>query len=57
MIRRWTPSAKKIELVQRHWSGKHHAMVEGINLITLLWTKGDRPVPVDYRLDDKPGMG
>lgn len=49
------PYAQKIELVQRHWSGKHHAVVEGINLITLLWTEGDRHVPVDYRLYDKAG--
>lgn len=49
------PYAQKIELVQRHWSGKHHAVVEGINLITLLWTGGDRHVPVDYRLYDKAG--
>lgn len=51
------PYAKKIDLVQRHWSGKHHAVVEGINLITLLWTDGDRHVPVDYRLYDKAGDG
>jgi hypothetical protein len=24
------PYAKKIELVQRHWSGKHHAVVAGM---------------------------
>ncbi len=47
------PYAKKIDLVARHWSGKHHAVVSGINLITLLWTDGDRHVPVDYRLFDK----
>ena len=51
------PYAQKIELVQRHWSGKHHAVVEGVNLITLLWTEGDRHVPVDYRLYDKAGDG
>ncbi|MFO1352957.1 MAG: transposase [Gammaproteobacteria bacterium] len=51
------PYAKQLELVQRHWSGKHHAVVEGINLITLLWTEGDRQVPVDYRLYDKVGDG
>jgi hypothetical protein len=44
------PSAKNIELVQRHWSGKHHAVVEGIHLMTLLWTEGERHGPVDYRL-------
>lgn len=49
------PYAEKMDLVQRHWSGKHHAVVEGINLITLLWTDGDRHVPVDYRLYDKAG--
>src|SRR5512144_13696 len=49
------PYAKRIGLVQRHWSGKHHAVVDGINLISLLWTDGDRHVPVDYRLYDKAG--
>ena len=49
------PYAEKMALVQRHWSGKQHAVVEGINLITLRWTDGDRHVPVDYRLYDKAG--
>lgn len=47
------PYARKMELVSRHWSGKHHRVVSGINLITLLWTDGDRHVPVDYRIFDK----
>jgi putative transposase len=51
------PYARKIELVGRHWSGKHHAVVSGINLITLLWTDGDRSLPCDYRLYDKPNDG
>lgn len=51
------PYARKMELVHRHWSGKHHAVVDGINLITLLWTDGDRLIPVDYRLYDKPHDG
>jgi putative transposase len=46
------PYAKSIDLVTRHWSGKHHAVVRGINLTTLLWTDGDRQVPCDYRLYD-----
>lgn len=49
------PYAKKIELVSRHWSGKHPAVVEGIKLITLLWSDGDRPVAVDYRVYDNAG--
>ena len=28
------PYAKRIGLVTRHWSGKHHRVVMGINLIT-----------------------
>ena len=45
--------ARKIELVTRHWSGKHRRVVWGINLITAVWTDGDRVVPVDYRVYDK----
>jgi putative transposase len=51
------PYAEKMDLVHRHWSGKHHAVVAGINLITLLWTDGDRLIPVDYRIYDKPHDG
>ena len=47
------PYATSIELVTRHWSGKHHAVVKGINLVSLLWTDGDRPIPCDYRIYDK----
>ena len=45
--------AKKMELVTRHWSGKHHAVVQGINLITLLWTDGDLAIPIDWRVFNK----
>ena len=45
--------ARKIELVTRHWSGKHRKVVWGINLITTVWTDGDRTVPVDYRVYEK----
>src|SRR4051794_26792200 len=48
------PHAEFIELVGRHWSGKHHAVVRGIDLVTLLWTDGDRHVPCDYRISHKP---
>ncbi len=51
------PYARKIEPVARHWSGKHHDVVDGINLITLLWTDGDRKIPCDYRLFDKAKDG
>jgi putative transposase len=48
------PYAKQIELVTSHWSGKHHDVVLGINLVTTLWTDGDKLVPCDFRVYDKP---
>lgn len=49
--------SRQIELVTRHWSGKHRRVVQGINLITLLWTDGERYIPVDYRIYDKAHDG
>lgn len=40
------PYARKMGLVSWHWSGNHHAVVKGINLLTLLWTDGDRHIPI-----------
>ena len=51
------PYAHTIELVHRHWSGKHHRVVAGINLVTLLWSDGTDAIPCDYRLYDKPVDG
>jgi putative transposase len=47
------PYSRKIDLVTHHWSGKHQKVVRGINLITLLWTDGDRKIPCDYRIYSK----
>lgn len=49
--------AHKIELVSRHWSGKHQGIVNGINLVTLLWSDGERHIPCDYRLYAKASDG
>lgn len=49
--------AKAIEPVHRHWSGKHKSVVRGINLISLVWSDGDRTLPTDYRVYDKPADG
>jgi hypothetical protein len=51
------PYARHMELVRRHWSGKHQRVVDGINLVTLLWTDGRRHIPVDYRIYDKARDG
>ena len=47
------PYGPKIELVSWHWSGKHKKTVQGINLVTLLWTDGEKFIPVDYRIYHK----
>lgn len=47
------PHSRQIELVCRHWSGKHHRVVTGINLITAVWVAADRVVPCDYRIYNK----
>ena len=51
------PDARAMDLVHRQWSGKHHRVVQGIGLVTLLWTDGDRHLPCDYRLYDKAADG
>ncbi len=42
--------ARAMALVTRHWSGKHHRVVQGINLISLLWTDGQAHWPCDFRI-------
>jgi hypothetical protein len=51
------PHAQHIQLVTRHWSGKHYQVVSGINLISLVWTDGDRLYPTDYRIYHKSADG
>jgi len=47
------PHSRAIELVSLHWSGNHHRMVPGINLVTLVWTDGNVTYPVDFRIYSK----
>lgn len=51
------PYASKMALVTRHWSGKHHEVVQGINLISLVWTDGNGCLPCDFRLYNKAQDG
>lgn len=51
------PYASQMALVTRHWSGKHGEVVQGINLISLVWSDGDAALPCDYRLYDKAHDG
>jgi len=49
--------ASKNELIGRHYSGKHHRIVQGICLITLFYTdiNGHR-LPVNYRIYQQDSM-
>ncbi len=48
------PYSKYMALVGHFWSGKHHRVVKGINLITLYYTDPDgQHMPVNYRIYDK----
>jgi hypothetical protein len=51
------PYASKIAMVTRHWSGKHGRVVQGINLISLVWIGSDCRLPCDFRLYDKAQDG
>lgn len=51
------PHARHMTLVHKHWSGKHHRSVWGINLVTLLWTDGGAKLPIDCRLSHAPVDG
>jgi len=46
------PYARQTALAKKQYSGKHHGLVNGINLVNMLWTDGDKIVPVDYRAYD-----
>ncbi len=46
------PHSKKIELVRWFWCGNQHRVVQGISLVTLLWSDGDTHIPCDYRVVD-----
>jgi hypothetical protein len=47
------PYASWINLVKRQWSGKSHQVVQGIKLISLVWSDGEGALPGDYHLYDK----
>lgn len=46
------PYARKMALVKKQYSGKHHGIVNGIDLVNIVRTDGERIVPVDCRVYD-----
>lgn len=51
------PYATQMALVTGHWSGKHGRVVQGINLLSLVWTDGSCRLPCDFRLYNKAQDG
>jgi putative transposase len=51
------PYANHMALVTGHWSGKHGRVVQGINLLSLVWTDGTCRFPCDFRLYHKAQDG
>lgn len=51
------PYASQMALVTRHWSGKHGGVVQGINLISMVWTDRECRLPCDFRLYNKAQDG
>lgn len=49
--------SRKNELVGRHWSGNEHRLLCGIDLVNLVWTKGEECIPVDYRIYESEKVG
>ena len=48
------PYSYSVALVDHFWSGKHHRVVKGINLVTLYYTDpAGRHMPLNFRICDK----
>lgn len=41
------------ELAKKQYSGNAHGLINGIDIVNLLWTGGNEYIPVDYRVYDK----
>jgi putative transposase len=46
------PYSREIPLVKKQYSGKHHRPVKGIDIVNVLWTDGEKMIPIDYRVYD-----
>ena len=46
-----------MNLIHHMWSGNHPAVVKEIDLMTLLWTDGERHLPCTYQIYNKPNDG
>lgn len=51
------PYSNKMKPVHWQWSGAEKRVMRGINVTTLMWTDGDKKIPFDFRMYDKPNDG
>lgn len=42
--------SRENELTAYHWSGNAHDVINGIDIVNMLWSNGEKYVPVDYRI-------
>lgn len=49
--------SQKIDPVHKVYSGKHHKVVKGIDVVNMVWSDGDKIIPVDYRVYDPTNDG
>ncbi len=49
--------SRENELARSQYSGNEHGIINGINLVNLLWTNLEKCVPVDYRVYQKETDG
>jgi putative transposase len=44
------PYSQEIPLVKKQYSGQHHRLVKGIDIVNTVWTNGEKIIPGDYRI-------
>ena len=44
--------ARNMALTKKQYSGKHHKVVQGIDIVNHVWSDGDKYVPIDFRVYD-----
>lgn len=50
--RLWSYESKN-DVVGQHYSGRHKAIVNGVDVVTLFWVNGDQRLPLTFRVYDK----
>jgi len=51
------PYSNETKPVHYQWSGVHKQVMKGINITSLVWTDGDKKIPFDFQMYDKPNDG